>query len=76
MLSAIRRQGHAERDPRLEPRSSGTIAVPIIVDNKVLATAGMSYFKSAVRPEEIAARYVPAMKALGRSIATSVQSLR
>lgn len=76
MLSAIRRQGHAERDPLVEPRSSGTIAVPIIVDDKVLATAGMSYFKSAVRPEEIAARYVPAMTALGRSIATSVEALR
>ncbi|MBS0247581.1 MAG: DNA-binding transcriptional regulator [Proteobacteria bacterium] len=76
MLSAVRRQGHAERDPLVEPRSSGTIAVPIIVDNKVLATAGMTYFKSAVRPEEIAARYVPAMTALGSSIATSVQALR
>jgi IclR family mhp operon transcriptional activator len=76
MLSAVRRQGHAERDPLVEPRSSGTIAVPIIVDNKVLATAGMSYFRSAVRPEEIAARYVPLMAALGRNIASSVQSLR
>lgn len=76
MLSAIRRQGHADRDPLVEPRSSGTIAVPIIVDNRVLATAGMSYFKSAIRPEEIAARYVPAVMALGHSIATSVQSLR
>ncbi|MCW5691718.1 MAG: helix-turn-helix domain-containing protein [Pseudolabrys sp.] len=76
MLSAIRRQGHAERDPLVEPRSSGTIAVPIVVDNKVLATAGMSYFKSAVRPEEIAARYVPLVAALGRNIATSVKALR
>jgi len=75
MLSAIRRQGHAERDPLVEPRSSDTIAVPIIVDNKVLATAGMTYFKSAIRPEDIAARYVPSMVGLGRSIATSVQAL-
>jgi IclR family mhp operon transcriptional activator len=76
MLSAVRRQGHAERDPLVEPRSSGTIAVPIIVDNKVLATAGMSYFKSAVRPEDLAVRYVPLMTTLGRNIASSVQSLR
>lgn len=75
LLSAIRRQGHAERDPLVEPRSSATIAVPIVVDNKVLATAGMTYFKSAIRPEDIATRYVPSMVGLGRSIATSVQAL-
>src|SRR3569623_2527 len=54
-------------------QASVTIAVPIVFDDKVLATAGMTYFKSAVRPEEIAARYVPLVAALGRNIATSVQ---
>ena len=76
MLSAIRRERHAERDSLVEPRSSATVAVPIVVDDEVLATAGMTYFKSAVRPEEIVARYVPLVAALGRSTATSVQSLR
>lgn len=75
MLAAIRRQGHAERDPLVEPRSSGTIAVPIVVGDKVLATAGMSYFKSAIRDEEIAARYIPLITTLGRRIATSVKAL-
>jgi IclR family mhp operon transcriptional activator len=76
MLSAIRRQGFAERDPLVEPRSSGTIAVPIIADDRILATVGMTYFKSAVSPRDIAGRYVPLMQALGDNIARSVAALR
>jgi len=76
MLSAIRRQGFAERDPSVEPRSSGTIAVPIVVGDRVLATVGMTYFKSAVSPRDITGRYVPLMQALGANIARSVAALR
>ncbi len=76
MLSAIRRQGFAERDPLVEPRSSGTIAVPIIVDERVLAAVGMTYFKSAVGQRDIAERYVLLMRALGSNIASSVSALR
>jgi IclR family mhp operon transcriptional activator len=76
MLTAIRRQGFAERDPLVEPRSSGTIAVPIIVDDRVLATAGMTYFKSAVSQRDITGRYAPLMLTLGSNIAKSVAALR
>jgi IclR family mhp operon transcriptional activator len=48
LLATIRKQGFAERDPMVEPRSSGTIAVPIIVNSRVLATVGMTYFTSAL----------------------------
>ena len=37
LLTAIRKQGFAERDPAVEPRSSGTIAVPIVNNHRVLA---------------------------------------
>lgn len=76
MLSAIRRQGYAERDPLVEPRSSGTVAVPIVVGDRILATVGMTYFKSAVRPRDIAGHYGPLMLALGRNIAKSVTLLQ
>lgn len=76
MLAAIRRLGYAERDPLVEPRSSGTIAVPIIVDERVLATVGMTYFKSAVRHRDITERYVPLITALGSNIARSVAAHR
>lgn len=76
MLSAIRRNGYAERDPTVEPRSSGTIAVPIMVNGTVLATAGMTYFRSAIQQRDINAKYVPLMLALGTKIADSVLSLK
>ena len=76
MLSTVRRQGFAERDPLVEPRSSGTIAVPIIVDKRVLATVGMTYFKSAVSQGDISRRYVPLIQALADNIAKSVAALR
>jgi IclR family mhp operon transcriptional activator len=76
LLAAIRRQGFAERDPMVEPRSSGTIAVPIVSNQRVLATAGMTYFMSAVDRSDIVRHYLPLMKALADNIAVSVASLR
>jgi IclR family transcriptional regulator, mhp operon transcriptional activator len=76
LLTAIRKQGFAERDPAVEPRSSGTIAVPIVNNHRVLATVGMTYFVSAVDRSDVARRYVPLVKALAASIAVSVASLR
>src|SRR5260221_9406659 len=76
LLSAIRKQGFAERDPLVEPRSSGTIAVPIRADGRVLATVGMTYFTSALDRDDIVQRYVPLVKALADNIAASVASLQ
>ena len=76
LLAAIRKQGFAERDPMVEPRSSGTIAVPIVNNQRVLATAGMTYFMSAVDRADIVRHYLPLMKALADNIAVSVASLR
>ena len=76
LLAAIRKQGFAERDQMVEPRSSGTIAVPIIVNRRVLATVGMTYFMSALDRAVIVRRYVPLVKALADNIAASVSSLQ
>ncbi len=76
LLAAIRKQGFAERDPMVEPRSSGTIAVPIVSNQRVLATAGMTYFMSVVDRADIVRHYLPLMKALADNIAVSVASLR
>jgi IclR family mhp operon transcriptional activator len=76
LLTAIRKQGFAERDPAVEPRSSGTIAVPIVNNHRVLATVGMTYFMSAIDRSDVAQRYVPLVKALAGNIAVSVASLR
>jgi IclR family transcriptional regulator, mhp operon transcriptional activator len=76
LLSAIRKQGFAERDPMVEPRSSNTIAVPVIVNDRVLATVGMTYFTSALDRADAIARYVPPVQALADNIAASVASLQ
>jgi IclR family transcriptional regulator, mhp operon transcriptional activator len=76
LLATIRKQGFAERDPMVEPRSSGTIALPIIVNQRVLATVGMTYFTSALDRADVVQRYVPLVKALADNIAASVLSLQ
>lgn len=76
LLSAIRKQGFSERDPLVEPRSSGTIAVPIRFGGRVLATVGMTYFVSAIDRDDILRRYVPLVQALAENIAASVASLQ
>jgi IclR family transcriptional regulator, mhp operon transcriptional activator len=76
LLATIRKQGFAERDPMVEPRSSGTIAVPITVNQRVLATVGMTYFTSALDRADVVQRYVPLVNALADNIAASVSSLQ
>lgn len=76
LLATIRKQGFAERDQMVEPRSSGTIAVPIIVNRRVLATVGMTYFTSALDRADVIQRYVPLLKSLAGNIAASVSSLQ
>jgi len=76
LLAVIRKQGYAERDPMVEPRSSGTIAVPIIGKGKVLATVGMTYFMSALDRRDLAQRYAPLIQTLADNISSSVASLR
>jgi IclR family mhp operon transcriptional activator len=60
----------------VEPRSSSTIAVPIIANGRVLATVGMTYFTSALDRAEIVQRYVPLLKTLAGNVAASVASLQ
>src|ERR1700722_1022073 len=76
LLSWLAKVGYAERDPMVEPRSSGTIAAPIIDRGKVLATVGMSYFVSAFDRRDLTQRYAPLVQALAENISSSVASLR
>jgi IclR family mhp operon transcriptional activator len=76
LLATIRKQGFAERDPMVEPRSSGTVALPIIVNQRVLATVGMTYFTTALDRADVVQRYVPLVKTLADNIAASVSSLQ
>jgi IclR family transcriptional regulator, mhp operon transcriptional activator len=76
LLAMIRRTGFAERSAMVEPKSSSTIAVPVMLGRKVLGTVGMTYFTSAIPKAEAIARYVPPLKEVVRNIQTSVILLK
>jgi IclR family mhp operon transcriptional activator len=48
LVAEAQRRGYAERAPDLQPQSSGTIAVPIKLGDRVMATIGVTFFRSAV----------------------------
>ena len=75
MIEVTQRLGYAQRAGNVEPRSSCTVAVPIRGGNGVLASVGMTYFKSAVPRGDVDGRYAPLVQELGRSIEASVASL-
>jgi IclR family transcriptional regulator, mhp operon transcriptional activator len=76
-MVAHRTEGQARPNGRpSRPRSSGTIAVPIVVNGRVLATVGMTYFTSALYRTDVVQRYVPLVKTLADNIAASVSSLQ
>jgi IclR family mhp operon transcriptional activator len=76
LVRATRSRGFAERDPRVEPRNSGTIAVPIMADGQVLATLGLTYFRSAVRRSTLTDTLVPALDEARSRIEQSIQAMR
>ncbi len=76
LLAMIRQSGFAERSATVEPKSSSTIAVPVMLGRKVLATVGVTYFTTAISKGEAIARYVPPLKEMARNIQTSVVLLK
>ena len=60
LLKAIRDRGFAERCPQIKPQTS-TIAVPILYNDQVMASLGLTYFTSAVEPREAHRRFIPHM---------------
>jgi IclR family transcriptional regulator, mhp operon transcriptional activator len=76
LLAMIRRAGFAERSATVEPKSSSTLAVPVMLGRKVLATVGVTFFTSAIPKAEAIAQYVPPLQEMARNIQTSVLLLR
>jgi IclR family mhp operon transcriptional activator len=76
LVRSTRSRGFAERDPNVEPRNSATIAVPIMADKLVLATLGLTYFRSAVRRSAVIDLLVPALKEARSRIEQSIEAMR
>lgn len=74
ILDTIRRRGFAERCPRVKPQTS-TLAVPILLNGRVQASLGMTYFSSALEPSEARRRLVPSMERARGRIETELSRL-
>jgi len=66
-------RGYAVRDPRMEPRNSATIAVPIMSGERVAATIGLTYFKKAVS-NEVAVRFVTSLRNTAAAVEKQIAS--
>jgi IclR family mhp operon transcriptional activator len=67
MLKEAQSVGYAERSQELDPHSSNTIAFPIKSADRVVATFGVTYFRSAVKSESDRNKIInAAMKAVGQ----------
>lgn len=76
LVRSIRAKGFAERDPNVEPKSSNTIAVPVMADGRVLATIGLTYFRSAVPPATLIETLLPALKDAAQRTEQSIDAMR
>ncbi|MDR7031372.1 helix-turn-helix domain-containing protein [Mesorhizobium sp. BE184] len=77
LVDRIREDGYATRSSMVEPRNSNTIAVPIVSHGgRVLASLGLSYFKSAFGSDKEACdRYVPILQSAASAIADDLERL-
>lgn len=75
IIARVRRNGFAERSQSVEPKSSNTFGVPIMLEGNVLATIGLSYFTSSMPRAKAVASYVPPLMELAKNIESSVHAL-
>lgn len=75
MIAATRARGYATRDPRSEPRSSATVAVPLRQGQRVLATFGVTYFRSAVPPADVQTKLIRPLLDAAASIERELAAL-
>ncbi len=75
IIAETRKQGYAFRDPRVEPRLSSSLSVPIMASGEAIGSLGLTYYTSAMTRAEAARRYVPEMQNAARSIEKRIEEL-
>jgi IclR family mhp operon transcriptional activator len=68
IIEQTRRNGYAQRDRDVAPRSSDTLAMPLRLGERVLATFGVTYFRSALRPSDLEDALVEPLRATVETI--------
>ena len=74
MLAQVRRQGYGQRY-REPPTESGSIAVPIMLDTRVLGCINLTFIASVMTPEEAARKHLGAMTSAAQRIVDGVRQL-
>ncbi|WP_105401513.1 helix-turn-helix domain-containing protein [Neorhizobium sp. T7_12] len=77
VVSKVHRDGYATRSSLVEPKNSNTIGVPILGHGgRVLASIGLTYFKSAFGSErEACERYAPILQSAAAAISEDLDRL-
>ena len=74
-IAQARFRGYTERDPAVEPRNSSTVAVPLRHGERVLASLGVTFFRSVVSTPEDRARIVHPLKKAAAGIEAQLKEL-
>lgn len=75
MIETTRARGYALRDPRAEPHSSGTVAVPLRRNDRIMATVGVTYFRRAVPSGELNEKVVQPLLEAAANIERALAAL-
>lgn len=77
LVDHVRANGYATRSPKVEPRNSNTIAVPIMNESgRVMASFGLTYFNSAFgSQDEACRRYAPVLRTAADEISRDLARL-
>ncbi|UHL64667.1 DNA-binding transcriptional regulator [Paralcaligenes sp. KSB-10] len=74
LLDDIHRTGYATRNRAVRPMSQ-TIAVPIIIRNRIVAAVGLTFFSSILTEKKAVATYLPGLEELARNVGIRWQEL-
>ena len=74
MLKQTRTRGLATRDPRVRTVSN-TLAIPIYDQSRVVASVGLTFFSSAMEPDEAIRLYRSELSALSDKISKRLEAL-
>lgn len=75
LLTRLRQDAFAVRDPRTEPKQMTTLAMPLMLGRKVLATISVSFYRKAVPLHQINAQIVAPMSETRRKIEENLSLL-
>ena len=73
--AVTREPGMAARDPAAPADSTSTLAMPIIADDRVLGTVGLTYFLSAIERDDVERLVAAPLREVARAIGKNAARL-